>query len=187
MVVVASVVGRRRSEPPVSVMRWAWCTSRSRIASDGARQTAPLSLHAAHFVIAREYGFATWPRLKAHIDAISATRRTRLFVREVTYYEERAQGLLAVVPDGAAPVMAQVRQWHPDYADADDDAIRTASLSIADARLVYAREHGFTTWPRFVSHLGHLDPDAASRGLCHPRGIRRCAGQSSHRSSARPH
>ena len=34
-------------------------------ASDGARQTAPLSLHAAHLVIAREYGFATWSRLKA--------------------------------------------------------------------------------------------------------------------------
>jgi methyltransferase (TIGR00027 family) len=34
---------------------------------------AALSLHAAQLVIAREYGFASWTRLKARIDAISVT------------------------------------------------------------------------------------------------------------------
>ena len=137
--------------------------------------TDSASLHDAQLVIAREYGFASWPKLKAHIESVVATRRTRLIAREERYYNDRAQGLLAVMQDGAAPVMAQVRQWHPDYANADDESIRTSDFTIADARLVYAREHGFADWKRFVTYLASLgrepanEPflvlfDAASRG-----------------------
>jgi hypothetical protein len=33
------------------------------------------SLSAAQFEIARLYGFASWPRLKAHVDALEASQR----------------------------------------------------------------------------------------------------------------
>ena len=36
---------------------------------------AALSLSAAQLQIARLYGFASWPRLKAHVDAIEAAQR----------------------------------------------------------------------------------------------------------------
>lgn len=96
-----------------------------------------------------------------HIEAVVAARRTHIFVRDVSYYDERAQGLLAVLPDGASAVLAQVRTWHPAYTEATDDAIRTAPLTLGDARLVYARQHGFANWTRFVTHLEQLgdDPD----------------------------
>ena len=82
-------------------------------------------------------------------------------MRDVSYYDERAHGLLAVLPDGARAVLEQVRTWHPAFTDATDDAIRGAPLTLDDARLVYARQHGFASWTHFVAHLTQLghDPD----------------------------
>ncbi len=36
-----------------------------------------VSLSEAQFVIAREYGFASWPRLKRHVESLAATRQAR--------------------------------------------------------------------------------------------------------------
>lgn len=120
-----------------------------------------LSLADAQLVLAREYGFPSWPRLKSHIESVLQSRLTRVFVREVAYHDDRAHGLLAVLPDGAPSVLEQVRTWHPDLAGASDEDVRSASLTLDDARLVYARQHGFGTWPRFVAHLERLgaEPD----------------------------
>ncbi|MDQ3697092.1 MAG: ankyrin repeat domain-containing protein [Gemmatimonadota bacterium] len=130
---------------------------------------ARLALHDAQLVIAREYGFPSWPKLKAHIDTAVAAQHTRPFVRELEYYDERAQGLLAVLPDGAPTTVAQVRSWHPALGDASDETIRSAAASgtftLDDARLVYARQHGFETWDRFSEQLRRLDSGDASEPL----------------------
>ena len=133
--------------------------------SEGAAEALPvgsLALHDAQLVIAREYGFPSWPKLKAHIDQIVAARRTRIFVREVSYFDDRAHGLLEVLPDGATSVIEQVRSWHPAYATASDEEIRTAPLTIDDARLIYAREHGFEQWTELIAHVERLarEPNA---------------------------
>ena len=39
--------------------------------------------------------------------------RTLLLERKLDYYEDRANGLLAVLGDGAPSTLAQVRTWHP--------------------------------------------------------------------------
>lgn len=125
-----------------------------------AAQWPRLALHDAQLVLAREYGFPSWPQLKAHIDDAVAARRTRPFVRDLEYYEDRARGLLEVLADGAAGTLEQVRSWHPAFAGASDEAIRQATASEAftldDARLVYAREHGFASWARFTGHVRRL-------------------------------
>ena len=85
--------------------------------------------------------------------------RTLLLERKLDYYEDRANGLLAVLGDGAPSTLAQVRTWHPGFADATDDAIRSAAdgrFTIDDARLVYAREHGFASWDQLAGHLDRL-------------------------------
>src|SRR5690606_33636138 len=128
--------------------------------SEAEARQAPLSLHDAQLVIAREYGFASWPKLKAHIEAVASMSRTRIIVRDVAYYDDRARGLLAVLPDGARDVLEQVRTWHPGYAGAPDDVLRSTPFTLEDARLVYARQHGFASWARFVAHLERLDERA---------------------------
>ncbi|HVC81016.1 MAG TPA: ankyrin repeat domain-containing protein, partial [Chloroflexota bacterium] len=65
----------------------------------------------AQLVIAREYGFPSWPKLAAHIRGDG--QRTRPFVAEPAYYEERAQGLLAVRQQRLPESVAQIRAWHP--------------------------------------------------------------------------
>jgi ankyrin repeat protein len=80
----------------------------------------------------------------------------RPFERDPKYYEDRAQGLLTVLADGAAPTIDQVRTWHPAFTSRSDESIRTAPFTIDDARLVYARQHGHDTWPAFMAHIGRL-------------------------------
>ena len=43
-----------------------------------------VSLHDAQFVLAREQGFASWPKLKAYAEPSSRSRHTRLFVADVS-------------------------------------------------------------------------------------------------------
>jgi hypothetical protein len=62
---------------------------------------AGLSLHDAQLVLAREYGFPSWPKLKTHIDAVVVSRRTYPLERKLSYYDDRAHGLLTVLADGA--------------------------------------------------------------------------------------
>lgn len=117
---------------------------------------ATWALHDAQLVVAREHGFPSWPRLKARLDAEAAARRTRLFVREVEFYEDRAEGLVSARQAGVPDALEQIREWHPRFADAPDDAIRTAAFGLEDARLVYARQHGFRTWTELTARVAAL-------------------------------
>jgi hypothetical protein len=53
-----------------------------------------------------------------------------------------------------SPEMAQrLREFHPRFDRATDDAIFDAHLSLSDAQLAIAREYGFPSWARLKSHL----------------------------------
>jgi ankyrin repeat protein len=116
----------------------------------------PLRLSDAQLALAREYGFPSWPRLKAYVERVTANGPglAHAFVDEIGYYEDRAEGLRSVVESGLASGIAIVREHHPALADASDDEIR--AMSPADARLGLARHHGFANWPAFRSHVADL-------------------------------
>ena len=88
-------------------------------------------------------------------------QQTYLIERDLEYYDDRAHGLLEVLADGAESTLHQVRSWHPGFADAPDETIRSATSSgqftLDDARLVYAHEHGFASWDLLADHLRRLD------------------------------
>jgi ankyrin repeat protein len=129
-------------------------------AKDLAREqragSVPVRLSDAQRAIAREYGFASWPKLKAYVDRVttSGPGLTHAFVDDIAYYEDRAEGLRSVVAGGLANGIAVIREHHPKLANASEADIR--SLSAADARLVLAREHGFGSWPAFRTHIRGL-------------------------------
>ena len=79
----------------------------------GAEPIAPERRAAS---VAREYGFASWPRLKAYVERVSAhgPGLTHAFVDEIGYYEDRADGLRSVVASGLENGIAVVRAHHPD-------------------------------------------------------------------------
>ncbi|HST58132.1 MAG TPA: ankyrin repeat domain-containing protein, partial [Longimicrobium sp.] len=119
-------------------------------------RAGPWALHDAQLVVAREHGFMSWPRLKAELEGQAAARRTRLFVAELGFYEERAQGLVSAHEAGVPGALAQIREWDPRFAGASDEVIRSAEFTLDEARILYARQHGFRTWAELAARVAAL-------------------------------
>jgi ankyrin repeat protein len=114
------------------------------------------ALHDAQFVLAREQGFASWPKLKAYAEPSSRSRHTRVFVADVAWIADRVRGLLRTRQSAGPAALEQIREWHPRFADCSDEEIRLAPFTEEDARLVYAREHGFESWDDLTSRVNLL-------------------------------
>ena len=125
-------------------------------APDAIRAGAKLA--DAQWVIAREYGFASWPRLKAHIDALNGgPQDTRhAFESDLQYYRDRAAGMLSVLATGERNALRLVQAYHPAYAAAGEADIRAAALTQEDAELILAREHGFASFDELADHVATL-------------------------------
>jgi ankyrin repeat protein len=125
-----------------------------------------VSLHDAQFALAREQGFSSWPKLKAYAEPDLRSGQTRLFVADMAWITERVRGLPRVRASDGPEALEQIREWHPRFADRSDEEIRQAPFSEDDARLVYAREHGFETWDDLESRVRVLaaNPAAAAAG-----------------------
>jgi ankyrin repeat protein len=121
--------------------------------SDDVTVRQLVALHDAQFVLAREQGFASWPKLKAYAEPSSRSRHTRLFVADVAWITGRVQGLMRTRRSAGPAALEQIREWHPRFADRTDEEIRQAPFAEEDARLVYAREHGFETWDDLTSRV----------------------------------
>jgi len=117
----------------------------------------------AQWVVAREYGFASWPRLKAHIEALGGKREVRHpFETDLQYYRDRASGMLSVFGTGERNAIRLVRLFHPAYAQAPEADICAATLTQADAELIVAREHGFDSFDAFAIYIAALREKRAS-------------------------
>ncbi len=121
-----------------------------------------VSLHDAQFVLAREQGFASWPKLKAYAEPASRLRHTRLFVTDVAWMTDRVHGLLRTRSSAGPAALGQIREWHPRFYDRSDEEIRQAPFTEEDARLVYAREHGFETWDDLINRVNFLASNLAA-------------------------
>lgn len=107
------------------------------------RRTDPSAkLSAAQHAIAVEQGFPGWTPMKAYAD-----RRARhpgaqhAFHEELEYCAGRAYGLLASAQDGTAEAVAQ---------------FGTGPRTLAGARQVVARSHGFESWAQLRRHVKRL-------------------------------
>jgi ankyrin repeat protein len=121
----------------------------ARVRDRHPRAGAELRLADAQLVVAREHGFASWPRLKAYVERVTAhgLDLRHPFEADPGYYEERAAGLLSVVLSGEPEATELFRRHLPDA---------PAPPTIEDARLVMARQHGFAGWTAFERHVRSL-------------------------------
>jgi len=94
--------------------------------------------------------------LKAYAEPSSGPRHTRLFVADVAWITDRVHGLLRTRQSAGPAALEQIREWHPRFADSTDEEIRQAPFTEEDAKLVYAREHGFETWDDLTSRVNVL-------------------------------
>ena len=121
-----------------------------------------MSLHDAQFAFAREQGFASWSKLKAYAEPSSHTGHTRLFETDVKWIADRVHGLLRTRYSADPAALEQIRERHPRFEDRTDEEIRQAAFSVEDARLVYAKEHGFDTWDDLAKRVKVLTANPAA-------------------------
>src|SRR5690242_362475 len=50
----------------------------------------------------------------------------------------------------------RIKRFHPRFKKLTEAEIADATLSLADAQWVIAREHAFESWPKFVKHIQEL-------------------------------
>jgi len=123
---------------------------------DDAIARLEVALHDTQFVIAREQGFASWTKLKSYAELSSAHRHSRIFVADMKWMADRVRGLVRTRQSAGPAALEQIREWHPHFTGCSDEEIRRAPFTEADARLVYAREHGFDTWDDLSSRVNLL-------------------------------
>lgn len=100
----------------------------------------------AQLVVAREHGFASWPRLKAYVERVTTygPDLRHAIETDLEYFDDRAAGLLSAHQAGVEQATEVLRRHLPQFAGAP---------TIEDARLAMARQHGFETWDAFKRHL----------------------------------
>jgi ankyrin repeat protein len=106
---------------------------------------AAAKLSDAQLVIAREYGFASWPKLKRHVE-------------DLENLETRVARLRSEFASGDAETKLRLLKPAHDRRRFENYDPSAASISDADARLVVANEEGYAFWSKYESYL-HLDPD----------------------------
>lgn len=108
-------------------------------------------LSRAQLALARRYGFPSWPKLRAFVERVEAGVQ-HAFDEDPEYYAERASGLLASAVDGTSSAVSEFTRW-------------SAPLTAAGARLVVARNHGFTSWPALRRHVQGLATEPFARAF----------------------
>ncbi|HEV7674977.1 MAG TPA: ankyrin repeat domain-containing protein [Candidatus Angelobacter sp.] len=77
-------------------------------------------------------------------------------------YKKQAKELLKSCHADDAEALRHVRENHPRFRNVADAELRNARLTLADAQLVIAREHGFESWPKFANRIEVINSEAAA-------------------------
>lgn len=151
-----------RAGDPAAIARFRRYHPEFRRDGNGEIRPQAIRLADAQWVLAREHGFASWPKFARHLRrVIEAGIECHPFEREIEYYEGRAYGLWSVLQTGDPRAIDLVRLFHPRCAGASDAEI-CAGVTEEDARLVTAREHGCESWAELVARIEALASGARS-------------------------
>jgi hypothetical protein len=137
-------------------------------------QGAKMSLADAQLVIAREYGFESWPKLKRHIEALArASAPSELTTTPAAsspvrpgaeYYEGLAKDFVVAWESGEPAALEKLNQYYRRSFTRDDvraevwrqvykvrqAKARPGSFALEDAQWLMARDAGFGNWKSFL-------------------------------------
>ncbi|MEP6766877.1 MAG: hypothetical protein ABJB66_21350 [Gemmatimonadaceae bacterium] len=116
-----------------------------------------IKLADAQLVIAREYGFTSWPRLVRYFgDVDRQSKRIETGYREMRsleFYQEDAGRLIARHRNKRAITARELGAYVPRFYGMRVDDIFKAIVSEADAQLVVARRNGCANWNALLERL----------------------------------
>lgn len=77
-------------------------------------------------------------------------------------YKKQAKDLVKAFRSRDRETIQRVQRHHPRFRALPDSDLPKARLSLTDAQLVIAREHGFESWPRFARQVETLNSQRAA-------------------------
>jgi ankyrin repeat protein len=136
---------RKQAKDLLRAFRAGETTAAARVAAHHPSPNEPLKLTGAQLVIAREYGFPSWPQLRAYFKRLEAhgPDLQHAYHEDLDYYEGRAVGLLGSAEDGSEDAVATFERWN-------------LPVTEAGAQTAVAREHGFPKWAALRRHVASL-------------------------------
>ncbi len=130
------------------------------------RAPADLKLADAQLVIAREYGFASWPRLVRYFE--DAERQSFRIgesgvIDGIDHLEQQAQSHLRGLARQHRATVRMFAAYVPRFYAAPLEEVVAAQATPDEARLVVARSHGFPSWQVLVAEAAALKQRIARR------------------------
>jgi ankyrin repeat protein len=83
-------------------------------------------------------------------------------------YRKQAKDLARQCELRDAELLARMRRHHPRFHKLSDEDAANARVSLTDAQLVLAREHGFESWPKFARHIEMIHAIESVESLADP-------------------
>ena len=112
----------------------------------------------AQLVLAREYGFASWPRLVHYYEAAERlqqrVQRSRRSVPGGRFLDAQVRSLLAQHRAGEATAGRLLAAYVPRCYGLRPDAALATAVTEDDARLAVARQYGFPSWETALADAG---------------------------------
>ena len=133
-------------------------------ASTSASATGAFKLADAQFVIAREYGFRSWPRLVEYFTTLERHERTGARPAESpTAYEGEVEHILREHRAGRSWVAQMLGTFVPRFYGVDSSAIAASEVTIDDVRLVVARQRMCPSWEVLLAQPQRTFPTGLDR------------------------
>lgn len=120
--------------------------ARARHPAIDALPAEQIRLADAQLVIAREYGFTSWPRLMRYFGDVDRQRYGHQEISNQEFYDANVRGLLAEHRSRRVWAWRVLASYVPRFYGMRADDIFASTITEDDARLAVAREHGFPSW-----------------------------------------
>jgi ankyrin repeat protein len=72
-------------------------------------------------------------------------------------YKKQAKNLVKSCGLGTSDAITLVRRHHPRFHKQRESDVRGLKITLTEAQLIIAREHGFESWPKFAKHIEMLN------------------------------
>jgi hypothetical protein len=112
--------------------------------------TPAVTLADAQLIIAREYGFGSWPRLVHYHAGVALLRGRRVRVQQASFFESSVRGILDELRAGRRGAARAFGAYVPRCYGLTVDEIFALDVTEDEARLAIARMYGAPSWEVLV-------------------------------------
>ena len=115
-----------------------------------ARDASSVKLSDVQLMIARDYGFKSWPKLVSYHETLARHERSAPEAHTRQMWDHHVRMIIHGHARGLASAIIPLATFVPRFYGRSDEEIRNARLTEADARLAAARLERFPGWDAIV-------------------------------------